>query len=53
MFYIDDMVRQHAFGMKHLQLAVALIDEDHVTRLTYNGASGIRKCRPLCMKLVL
>ena len=37
MFYIDDMVRQHAFGMKHLQLAVALIDEDHVTRLTYNG----------------
>ena len=31
------MVRQHAFGMKHLQLAVALIDEDHVTRLTYNG----------------
>ena len=35
MFYIDDMVRQHAFGMKHLQLSVALIDENHVTRCMY------------------
>ena len=35
MFYIDDMVRQHAFGMKHLQLSVALIDENHVTRRMY------------------
>ena len=30
-----NVVRQHAFGMKHLQLAVALIDENHVTRRMY------------------
>ena len=37
MFCLDDMLHRYAAGMKHLQLAVALIDEDHVTRLTYNG----------------
>lgn len=37
MLCLDDMLHRYAAGMKRLQLAVALIDEDHVTRLTYNG----------------
>ena len=37
MLCLDDMLHRYAAGMKRLQLAVALIDEDHVTQLTYNG----------------
>ena len=37
MLCLDDMLHRYAAGMKHLQLSVALIDENHVTRLTYNG----------------
>ena len=37
MLCLDDMLHRYAAGMKHLQLSVALIDEDHVTRLMYNG----------------
>ena len=37
MLCLDDMLHRYAAGMKHLQLSVALIDEEHVTRLMYNG----------------